>query len=163
MDNYAITVDTTTAPRVLEFYFDTTETSMVDFSVHVMWNGIHKILKDKNGSENGADEGDHFKSSIYLPQTAGQGATVNLQVCDDQNNDGSDVLYTLKTNVLDIPTDISATVPGLVSMTPVYFSEPDERGDANAMDITVVEYDNYDPAGVQSRYHAVAGGCTGFE
>lgn len=144
VDNYQITVDTTTGPKTLELFFDTTEPSEVAYTVHVTWGGNHRILSDKNGTANGADEGDHFKSSFYLPQTSGSGTTVSLQVCDDQNNDGSDVTYTLRTNVLAIPGSISldTETTAVVTSTPVYFDEPDENADLDATTVTVIEFDN---------------------
>jgi hypothetical protein len=144
VDNYQITVDTTTGPKTLELFFDTTELSEVAYTVHVNWDGKHRILSDNNGTANGEDEGAHFKSSFYLPQTSGSGTTVSFQVCDDQNNDGSDVTYTLRTGVLAIPASISldAETSAVVTSTPVYFDEPDENADLDATTVTVIEFDN---------------------
>lgn len=146
VDNYQITVDTTNTtggPRVLEIYFDTTEQSEVAYTVNVTWDGKHRVLKDINGFENGADEGAHFKTSYFLPETTGTGTTINLEVSDDQGNDGSDVTYTLKVNVLEIPSGLPALedAAGVVS-NPVYFDEPGEKLDTTATNITVVEYYN---------------------
>lgn len=143
VDNYQITVDTTGASRVLEIYFDTTEQSEVAYTVNVSWDGKQRVLKDNNGFDNGPDEGAHFKASYYLPQTTGTGTTINLQVSDDQGNDGSDVTYTLNVDVLAVPTALPALgdAAGVVS-SPVYFDEPGENADTTATDITVIEYDN---------------------
>ena len=140
VDNYAITVDTASGPKVLELHFDTAEQSAVAYNLHVMWGGRHHILKDTNGTENGT----HFKSSYYLPATTGAGTSVQLQVSDDQNNDGADVTYTLNVGVLDIPNQVAATAPEAAkASSAVYFSEPGERADNGAADVTVVEYDNF--------------------
>ncbi|MBN1832626.1 MAG: hypothetical protein JW896_11000 [Deltaproteobacteria bacterium] len=144
VDNYQITVPTISGPRILEVYFDSFEDSDVTYTVHVTWDGFHKIISDRNGTENGADEGDHFKGSYYLPQTTGFGTTVNLQVGDDQNNDGSDMEYILTVGVLEIPESVPP-VPGSVDNSgpaTVYFDEPGERVAGDAVEVTVIEYDN---------------------
>jgi hypothetical protein len=139
VDDYAITVDTTAGPRVLEVNFSTPQPSEVTYNLHVMWDGKHRILKDTNGTENGAQ----FKSSYYLPQTTGTGTTVNLQVCDDQNNDGADVPFTLDVGVLAIPDQVAATGAEAAASNAVYFDEPGERAATDATQVTVIEYDNY--------------------
>jgi hypothetical protein len=140
VDNYAITVDTTAGPKVLELHFNTSQASEVAYNLHVMWDGKHHILKDINGTEDGT----HFKASYYLPATSGTGTTVQLQVCDDQNNDGADVTYTLNAGVLDIPSQVAATAAENAKASgAVYYDEPDERADTAATDVTVIEYDNY--------------------
>lgn len=144
IDDYAITVDTATGPKVLELHFDTSEQSAVAYNLHVMWGGRHYILKDTNGTDNGADLGAHFKSSYYLPQTTGTGTSVQLQVSDDQSNDGADVNYTLNVGVLPVPNSVAAIAEETaVAGSAVYFDEPGERADAGATDVTVIEYDNY--------------------
>lgn len=136
VDNYSITVDAAAGPKVLELYFDTPEASEVAYNLHVMSGGDHHILKDTNGTEDGT----HFKGSYYLDQTT----TVQIQVCDDQNNDGADVTYTLKTSVLSVPNQAAATAPeSAKASSAVYFDEPGEREDTTATDVTVVEYDNH--------------------
>jgi hypothetical protein len=72
----------------------------------------------------------------------GEGTEVNLQVVDDQNNDGSNVEYTLTVDILDIPTGILPSIPGHVGSTPVHHTEIDERDDVDALEITMVEYDS---------------------
>jgi hypothetical protein len=140
VDTYSIAVDTTTGPRVLEVYFDTDEPSDVAYTLHVMWEGTHHILKDINGTEEGA----HFKAAYYLPQTSGSGTAVSLQVCDDQNNDGADVTYTLTAGVLAIPDQVTANAEeGAVVSNAVYFDEPGERAAVGTPTVTVIEYDNY--------------------
>lgn len=144
VDNYQITVPTTSGPRILEVYFDTFEQSEVTYTVHVTWDGFHKILSDRNGTENGADEGDHFKGSYYLPQTTGLGTTVSFQVGDDQNNDGSNVEYTLRVGVLEIPDNVTP-IPGSIDNSGLatdYFDETGERVAGDAVEVTVIEYDN---------------------
>ena len=136
VDKFSITVDATAGPKVLELYFDTPQASEVAYNLHVMYGGEHHILKDTNGTEDGT----HFKASYYLEQTT----TVQLQVCDDQNNDGADVTYTLNASVLNIPTQAAATAAeSAKASSAVYFDEPGEREDTTATDITVVEYDNH--------------------
>jgi hypothetical protein len=144
VDNYQITVPTTSGPHVLEVCFDTFEHSDVTYTVHVTWDGFHRILSDRNGTDNGTDEGDHFKGSYYLPQTASLDTTVSFQVGDDQNNDGSNVEYTLTLGVLEIPDDVPP-VPGSIDtsgLATVYFNEPGERTSGDAVEVTVIEYDN---------------------
>jgi hypothetical protein len=139
-DEYSITVDTTAGPRVLELHFNTAQASEVAYNLHVMYGGKHYILKDINGTENGAQ----FKASYYLPQTAGTGTAVQLQVCDDQNNDGADVTYTLTADVLNIPASVAATAAESAKAgSAAYFDEIGERADTGATDVTVIEYDNY--------------------
>jgi hypothetical protein len=140
VDYYNITVDTTAAPKVLELHFDTAQASDVTYNLHVMWDGKHYVLKDTNGT----DDGTHFKASYYLPKTTDKGTTVQLQVSDDQNNDGADVTYTLNTSVLDIPNQVAATAAeSAKASSAVYFDELGERADTTATDVTVIEYDNY--------------------
>ena len=144
VDNYQITVPTTSGPRVLEVFFDTSEHSDVTYTVYVTWNGFHKILSDRNGTDNGADEGDHFKGSYYLPQTTGMNTTINFQVGDDQNNDGSDVEYAMRVGVLEIPNNVPS-IPGSVDISglaTVYFDEPGERAAGDGAEVTVIEYNN---------------------
>jgi hypothetical protein len=144
VDIYEITVPTTSGPRILEVYFDTFEPSDVSYTVHVTWSGFHRILRDTNGTDNGADEGDHFKYSTYLPQTSSSGTRVTFQVCDDQNNDGSNTEYTLTVGVLEIPDSVDSVPSGINSSghATVYFDEPGERGAVDAVDVIVIEYDN---------------------
>jgi hypothetical protein len=140
VDNYSMTVDTTAGPKVLELSFNTAQASEVAYNLHVMYGGKHHILKDINGTENGAQ----FKSSYYLPETTGTGTNVQLQVSDDQNNDGADVTYTLTAGVLNIPATVAATsAEAAKASNSVYFDEIDEREDTGATDVTVIEYDNY--------------------
>jgi hypothetical protein len=140
VDNFSIAVDTAAGPKVLELYFNTSEASEVAYNLHVMYGGKHYILKDINGTEDGAQ----FKASYYLPQTASAGTTVQLQVCDDQNNDGADVTYTLTADVLNIPSTVAATAAeSAKASSAVYFDELGERADTSAADVTVIEYDNY--------------------
>jgi hypothetical protein len=136
VDNYAITVDTTAGPKVLELNFETGQSSEVDYTLHVMWGGEHRVLRDTNGTAGGAA----FKASYYLPQTTGAGTTVQLQVSDDQNNDGADVEYTLTAGVLGIPGQVGSQ--GAEPTNAVYFDEPGERADASATEVWVYEYDN---------------------
>jgi hypothetical protein len=151
-DDYTINVDTTTAPKVLEVYFDTTEPSAVNYTVDVMWGGVHHILRDTNGTDNGTDLGQHFKSSYYLrvpdAQTDPDGdlhTNVKLQVSDDQNNDGdNNVTYTLGVHVLSLPTDVPATPDESAKAgSAVYFDEPGENADTGATDVTMIEYDSH--------------------
>lgn len=144
VDKFQISVDNTTQPKVLELYFDTTESSMVDYSLYVQFpdEDLPFVITDTNGSQNGVDEGDHFKTSYYLPEGATAPTEINIDVRDHQNNDGSDVEYTLTVDVLDIPTGSLPTVAGIVTTTPVYNSEPVERADATGRTVTVVEYDS---------------------
>jgi hypothetical protein len=140
VDDYSITVDTMSGPKVLELRFNTAEASEVTYNLHVMYEGKHHILKDINGTEDGA----WFKAAYYLPQTAGTGTNVQLQVSDDQNNDGADVTYTLTAGVLNIPATAAATAAESAKAgSAVYFDEPGERADTGATDVTVIEYDNY--------------------
>ena len=140
VDDYSITVDTASGPKVLELNFTTSQASEVTYNLHVMWGGKHHILKDINGTEDGTQ----FKASYYLPQTTGSGTTVQLQVCDDQNNDGADVTYTLNTGILNIPATVAATsAESAKAGSAIYFDEPGERADTGATDVTVIEYDNY--------------------
>lgn len=144
VDKFRINVDNTAQPKVLELHFDTTETSMVDYSLYVQFpdEDLPYVITDTNGSQNGVDEGDHFKTSYYMPAGAATPTAVNIDVRDHQNNDGSDVEYTLTVDVLDIPTGSLPTVSGIVTTTPVYNSEPAERADATARRVTMVEYDS---------------------
>lgn len=144
VDKFQISVDNTTQPKVVELYFDTTEASMVDYSLYVQLpdEDLPYVITDTNGSENGADEGDHFKTSYYLPAGATSASEIDIDVRDHQNNDGSDVEYTLTVDVLDVPTGSLPTVSGIVTTTPVYNSEPAERADSSARTVTVVEYDS---------------------
>jgi hypothetical protein len=142
-DDYYITVDTADGSKVLELSFDTTQASEVAYNLHVMWDGEHKILKDINGTADGTS----FKASYYLAKPTDPGASTStmfhLQVCDDQNNDGDNVEYTLKASVLGIPGQGQVSPQGTEPTSAVYFDEPGERADTNAADVTVIEYDNY--------------------
>lgn len=140
VDDYSIEVDTASGPKVLEVKFDTDEPSEVAYNVRVMYGDDNYVLKDINGTEDGT----HFKASYYLPQTAGGGTTVDLKVSDDQNNDGADVTYTLDVDVLAIPATVTPnTEEAAKASGAVYFDEIDERADATATDVTVIEYDTH--------------------
>lgn len=133
-DNFTMDVATPSGPRVVEVFFHTTQPSEVSYAAIVQWDGKTRMLRDTSGTE----EGTEFKSSFYIPAAT----TVNVEVSDDQNNDGSDVEYTLLVNLLDIPVGLPALGDaGGVVTAPVYLREPEERADSSATTVTVIEYD----------------------
>jgi hypothetical protein len=135
VDTYQIDVVTNGSPKVLELFFNTSEASEVSYVLTAQWSGNTRMIRDANGAENGAA----CKSSFYLAQDE----TVALEVRDDQNNDGGDVEYSLRVNVLD-PAD-SYTPPAVESgTTPHYFSESAERAadGSTSTEVTVIEFNN---------------------
>jgi hypothetical protein len=151
LDTYTMALDAAAAPKIVEVFFDAAAPSEVDYTVHVNIGGHQHTLRDINGTEAGAANaalgiaaiaaGAHMKSSFYVP--AGAASEARLTVCDDQNNDGSDVDYTLRVNVRDVYAGAIGSVPG-ASASPVYFSEAGEQtAAADTNEVTMVEANIY--------------------
>ncbi|MFZ1984681.1 MAG: hypothetical protein WAU91_09735 [Desulfatitalea sp.] len=150
VDNYTMAVDTTTAPKIVEVFFDAAAASEVDYTVHVSAGGHQYTLRDINGTDAGAANttlgipaiaaGAHMKSSFFVAS----GTEVRLTVCDDQNNDGSDVDYTMQVRVRDVFSGDIGSVPSSTGST-VYFSEAAEQAAnaTNTNEVTVVESNIY--------------------
>ncbi|MGD9007740.1 MAG: hypothetical protein PVG41_07455 [Desulfobacteraceae bacterium] len=135
-DDYEIAVDAATSPKILEVFFSAPfdEAAQVSYAVTVQWDGNTRVIRDTNGVSQGVE----CKSSFYIPAAE----TVNIQVSDEQNNDGDDVEYTLLVREVDIPTNLSGVShPSQLDSSPVYHNEISENTDASAPEITVIEYD----------------------
>lgn len=91
VDWYGINVNTASA-SILSVDFTSAE-SIVDYQVSI-WRGDHMVKKvtDMNGS----DGPTHLRTSVMVPaENPGATATYHIKVCDAQNNEGSNVAYTL--------------------------------------------------------------------
>jgi hypothetical protein len=136
-DDYEIEVNAATSPKILEVFFSAPfdEAAQVSYAVTVMWDGKTRIIRDSNGVSQGVE----CKSSFYIPTAE----TVEIQVSDDQNNDGDNVEYTLLAREVDIPADLNGvTHPSPPSSgIPVYHNEISENTDNSAPEITIIEYD----------------------
>lgn len=96
-------MDITNVPQVLEVYFnsnDTQQQSDVNYVVDIQWGGNRRILKEVPGIDSNRLS---LKSSYYITQPG----RVTFTVGDNQNNDGSNVEYTITADLLAIPDSVA--------------------------------------------------------
>ncbi len=130
VDWYQVDVSTDAA-RVLSVDF-TAPTSIVDYQVSI-WRGENEIKRvtDMDGS----DGVTHLKTSILVPgETPAGTAAYHVKVCDAQNNEGSDVAYTLSVDVAPVPGAPAAIGPGPL----YYYDEPvQEAGESQNVELEI--------------------------
>lgn len=108
VDWYGVDVNTTTA-KILSVDL-TSDQSIIDYQVSI-WRGdqMVKRVTDMDGS----DGPTHLKTSVLVPaEVPATDATYHIRVADAQNNEGSDISYSVTTNVATIPG-----APGHIAQT----------------------------------------------
>jgi len=140
VDDYTLTVNAGSgSEKVLEVQFDTAGPSDVEYVVNVSFNGVQRTMRDRFGNAGRNEEGTHFKAGYYFDANT----TVMLQVADDQNNSGSQVVYNLTVNVLDVQSSGPALGDAAtVVSSPTFFGESAERSNEAGADVTIIEYNN---------------------
>lgn len=119
VDWYAINVNTGNA-NILSVDFTAAATSIVDYQVSI-WLGDTMIKKVTDAD--GSDIATHLKTSILIPaQNPAGNPTYHVKVCDAQNNEGSNVAYTLRADIDAVPTASPGPGPG-TSGTLYYYGE----------------------------------------
>jgi hypothetical protein len=138
VDWYGLTV-TTTSPQILSVDL-TSAASIVDYQLSI-WRGVDMVKKvaDLDGS----DGNTHLKTSVLVPADGSGTAVYTFKVCDAQNNEGSNVPYTITAEAVPVagaPADIAATG----TKTPLYYSETEVEPNALA-DIELEIFSNLQP------------------
>jgi hypothetical protein len=127
VDTYHLDLNITHVPQVLEVYFnsnDSQQQSDVNYVVDIQWEGNRKTLKEVPGIDSNRLS---LKSSYYITQPG----RVTFTVGDNQNNDGSNVEYTITAGLLPIPESAGGDH---------YHSETAENGYNPDTALTVIEY-----------------------
>jgi hypothetical protein len=128
IDTYHMDIDAEDVPQILEVYFnsnDSQQESDVNYVVDIQWGGNRRTLKEVPGIDSNRLS---LKSSYYITQPG----RVTFTVGDNQNNDGSNVEYTITADLL--------TVADSVSDADHYHSEINENGYDPNTALTVIEY-----------------------
>jgi hypothetical protein len=101
VDWYGIDVNTSNA-NIFSVDFRAADTSIVDYQVSI-WLGDRMIKKVTDADGSGIAT--HLKTSILLPSQDPAGTLrYHIKVCDAQNNEGSNVAYTLRADIDAVPT-----------------------------------------------------------
>jgi hypothetical protein len=139
VDWYYVAIPDPTTPRILELYLDTgTESSLVEYSVSFIRDGVIKKMVDTNGQ----DGGTNLKGSIYIPAfQASDQLSYYFKVSDYQGDDGDgQVPYNIRANLLDIPDDLPPDA-GIPANARTYVSEITE-GENSLSETIFVEVDS---------------------
>jgi hypothetical protein len=117
VDWYSLTVDTS-VPKIVGVEL-TSGSSVVDYRLSI-WRG--DTLIEQVSDLDGTDGDTHIKTAIYVP---GDGGSVDyyFRVGDAQNDEGSDVTYTITATEAAVPTSVN----DIEGETPLYYSEIDEQ------------------------------------
>jgi hypothetical protein len=126
-DWYALTIDDTTMPQILEIFLDTDDQpSSVDYYVSIMRDSIIKKIFDANGGDGGTE----LKTSLLVP-AVGSPVTYYFRVADYQGDDGDGTVpYRIRANINAIP--VSLPPDAGITGTVVYHDEISELSDATA-------------------------------
>jgi hypothetical protein len=119
VDWYSLAVDTS-EPKIVSVEIES-GSSVVDYQLSV-WRG--DMLIEQTSDLDGADGDTHLKTAIYV-EGAGGTADYHFKVGDAQNNEGSDVPYTITASETAIP----ASVDDIEGAAPLYYSEIDEQAE----------------------------------
>lgn len=144
VDWYSISVG---ANEVLSVDLQTAAASIVDYQLSI-WLDDGVTMKKKVTDMDGSDAATHLKTS-YLFAEAG---TYLIKVCDAQNNEGSEVAYTLRASTEQVPATVDGFVPGTTER-PVYYGELGVE--AGVQEDNYVELEVF--SSVQPRYKAHPG------
>jgi len=141
VDWYSLTVDTS-SPRIVGVEL-ASDTSVVDYQLSI-WRGT-ELVKQVSDLD-GTDGDTHLKTSVYVPEDIIGTADYYFKVGDAQNNEGSDVAYTITATETTVPTSV-ATIAQVGSDTLRYHGEIDEQNETGG-DFTEVElevFSGYQP------------------
>jgi len=116
-DWYFLTIADTTKPQILELFFESESASAVDYEISIMRDGLEKKLFDADGS----DGQTKLNTSLFVPVINSSGVVYSFKIADYQGDNGADVSYKLRVNLVDIPE----TVPN-----GEYYSEATEADNA---------------------------------
>ena len=119
VDWYSVTIPAHAQPQVLEVFFDA-PVSEVEYCVNIMGSQLLKTMSNPN-AESVVTE---LKTSLLIPASASQ-AVYTFKVNDYQDDEGYDVVYTIRTDLKDIPGSLPAVANGSPPHGSVihYFSE----------------------------------------
>lgn len=106
VDWYSVTVPAHANPQILEVFLEA-PISLVEYSLSVMNNTLMERLFNNN-SETIATS---LKTGLLIPANA-QSAVYSFLVHDVQDDDGDDVIYTIRTDIKDIPAALPAAAAG---------------------------------------------------
>jgi hypothetical protein len=118
VDWYSINVDTT-SDSVLSVDL-TSAQSIVDYQISI-WLGDRMIKKVDEPMS--SDAPTHLKTSILIPSAgASSSADYHIKVCDAQNNEGSELPYTVTADISSLgPAPEAIAQTG--GITPIYYDE----------------------------------------
>jgi hypothetical protein len=124
-DWYAVTIDDTSLPQVLEVFLDTdAQPSSVDYYVSIIRDGVIKKMFDANGGDSGTE----LKTSLLVPAIGSQ-LTYYFRVADYQGDDGDGTVpYRIRANINAIP--VSLPPDAGITGTVVYHDEITELSDS---------------------------------
>lgn len=126
VDWYGINVNTSNA-NILSVDFTAAATSIVDYQVSI-WLGDTMIKKVTDAD--GSDIATHLKTSILIPaQNPAGNPTYHIKVCDAQNNEGSNVAYTLRADIDAVPTVSPGPIPETSGSRLYYYGETGQEAE----------------------------------
>jgi hypothetical protein len=134
VDWYSIEVNTSNA-NILSVDFTAAATSIVDYQVSI-WLGDTMIKKVTDAD--GTDIATHLKTSILIPATNPAGTPIyHIKVCDAQNNEGSNVAYTLRADIDAVPTASPGHGPGTSGTLYYYGETSQEAAETEAVELEI--------------------------
>ena len=102
VDWYQMTVDTA-SPHIVGVEL-TSDSSVVDYQLSI-WRGTQLIRKVSD--LDGSDGPTHLKTAVYVPADMNGSAVYTFKVGDAQNDEGSDVAYTITATETAVPVAVS--------------------------------------------------------
>jgi hypothetical protein len=149
VDWYEMDVYTSSA-KIVSVDLIADDKSVVDYQLSI-WLGDTQLKKVSD--LDGTDVATHLKTSIYVPAGGTSPATYYFKVGDGQNDEGSDVEYTITAKVEAVPTAAPSTTPSAVSATGDlirYYNEIDDQSadpetDEDYTDVELEIFSSYQP------------------